>query len=105
MFLSIKNLLLIAVIMSLTVLRATAQKREAPAEKFIRLLNQCDRDGLNLLITDDFTLTEKYANHSWSRQGFLDSFVLQSKAINGVFRIIQTRKIPGNSTIIMVEDQ
>jgi hypothetical protein len=82
-----------------------AQQSENLAEKFLRLLNKFDRDSLSMIISKDFVLQEPYADIEWTRTGFLDTFVVQSKLINGTFQVVEITAKNKTSTTFLVDDR
>ncbi|MFN8289939.1 MAG: hypothetical protein U0U70_06770 [Chitinophagaceae bacterium] len=82
-----------------------AQVKESCEERFLRLLNTFHLDSLEQITTENFTLFESYVNHTWTKRGFLDTFVTQSKSINGTFHFIRRMQSQAGSVTFLVEDK
>lgn len=78
-------------------------KEKSLPETFINLLNNYNKDSLNIITSNNFHLTENYVSHSFSKAEFLDNFLTSSKAINGKFKIIKTLS-NNEPTVFLVED-
>lgn len=85
-------------------LQLIGQTPESTPEKFIRFLNNYQVDSLNNLTTNDFRLIENYAKHSFNKKDFLDTFVAQSVAIGGKFKVLQILS-KSEPMVFLVEDE
>jgi hypothetical protein len=86
----LKTTLLLASFICFASFKTVGQPNISLHQIFFRLLNDYNKDSLEIITTDNFELKEAVVSKPYSKKEFLDSFLIYSKAINGKFKILNT---------------
>jgi hypothetical protein len=88
---------------SLILLSITVAKPKTVGERYIYFANACNKDSLDKILANDFTLKRNFTTFTNNKESFLDSYLRNTSRVHGRFDIL-SKTSQGNPEVFLVEN-